>query len=66
MKKLLDIYLKFGWLGILAFVIPVYWTQDTQLKHNGYDILSLCRGKHSYSHGTWQSEKRYWRKKETR
>ena len=56
---IIDTYRFYGWLGILALIWPVYWTQDLKWVNNGIDIISIrLPSKGYYFKGTiWERDK---------
>jgi hypothetical protein len=54
MLRVMNLIDKHGWLVVLSFFYPVYWSQDINICNNGYDILSLRDPGTSYFRGTWK------------
>ena len=52
--RMLTLLQNFGWRGLYAILLPVYWRQDVEFKNNGYDILSIRDNTGSYFYGTWK------------
>jgi hypothetical protein len=57
---LLDLYQKFGWKIFYSFIFKVFWTQDTKMKNDGFDILSIDFPKDGYYYvGTYQQREKF-------
>lgn len=41
MSTVLEFLSLWGFIGLLSLFYPVYWSQDTKFRHNGYDLVSL-------------------------
>ena len=62
MKTLISILSFFhanGFKGFLSIFIPAYFSQDCDLKNNGFDIISFKKPSGFYFRGRFFSKNRY-------
>lgn len=56
----------FGNIWLVAYIYPVWWTQDTEDEHGGYDMLTYRSTGRSYFKGTHYQRDRMFIKKEVK
>lgn len=49
------IYNHHGINGLLAFFVPMYFTQDAEFQNHGHDLITFKSTGKDYFRGTWKS-----------
>lgn len=58
---LLNLHSLYGWKILYSFLFKVFWTQDTKMKNNGYDIISIDFPDDGYYYyGTYNQREKFY------
>jgi hypothetical protein len=59
LENCLKFYSNFGWIGVYAIFLPVYFEQDSSFINYGRDILSIKKTTRCYFKGTWKQRDKW-------